>query len=458
MSSLDAECVNVANARDTSTRWTEAMGYYSHNIEETTVRHGGRVAIKAAIDVSSSMSGSKLIAVKLGLCAILSQLQDSDLMHITSFSTVLRRITNGFVPVSSLRQVFPTLLENIYADGATACYDAALDGMADLSDLLQEQEVSRVPSSIETDSDQRNVFILLTDGEDNSSNHSAESVCAALAEPGFDNFMFILVAVEMKAADERIFQPWVSMRHCKQVSVSVRTGAMLVKVFKEVLMSRVLQTASDSSRLYHRQHVATLATAEDGNIVDLSSSLSAHLILSRDLEHSPAVSRCNSVSHLSDRGSDDGYMLRHGNWRALDSDIEDAPLVVDEIDAMMGSNHAKKYRRRSDSGSFFSVFNIQRAADTPSITSGTSASSPSMDSSDTIPTEFRCPITMDIMRDPVMCADGHTYDRIAIESWLLTHDTSPLTNKTLPHTHLLPNHALRNLIQSSAPWHMPKSK
>lgn len=393
----DAECVNVANCCDSSARWAEAIRYYSQHSDETGPRHGGRVAIKAAIDVSSSMSGSKLIAVKLGLCAILSQLQDNDLMNITSFSTVLRRITSGFVPVSSLRESFSMLLENIYADGATACYDAALDGMADLSDLVQEQAHSPAISDSSTgtiDTSQRNVFILLTDGEDNSSNNSADSVCAALAEPGFDNFMFILVAVEMKAADERIFQPWVSMRHCKQVSVTVRTGAMLVKVFKEVLMSRVLQTAADSSRLYHRQHVTSMAPAEDGNIVDLSSSLSAHLILSRDLEHSPAVSRCNSVSHLSDCGSDDGFLLRHST-HLFDSDMEDThPLVVDEIDAMMGSSHAKKYRRRSDSGSFFSVFNIPRTAGTPSITSGTSTSSPSLDSSDTVPPEFRCPITV----------------------------------------------------------------
>lgn len=29
------------------------------------------------------------------------------------------------------------------------------------------------------------------------------------------------------------------------------------------------------------------------------------------------------------------------------------------------------------------------------------------------------------MRDPVIAADGHTYDREAIEMWLRNHDTSP---------------------------------
>ena len=57
---------------------------------------------------------------------------------------------------------------------------------------------------------------------------------------------------------------------------------------------------------------------------------------------------------------------------------------------------------------------------------------------------------MEIMRDPVMCTDGHTYDRAAIESWLVTHNTSPLTNAALPNRNLIPNHALRNLIQTNA--------
>lgn len=52
------------------------------------------------------------------------------------------------------------------------------------------------------------------------------------------------------------------------------------------------------------------------------------------------------------------------------------------------------------------------------------------------------------MNDPVMCADGHTYDREAIEAWFLSHNTSPLTNERLQHKKLLRNHVLRNLIQA----------
>ena len=58
----------------------------------------------------------------------------------------------------------------------------------------------------------------------------------------------------------------------------------------------------------------------------------------------------------------------------------------------------------------------------------------------------RCPITQEIMRDPVICADGHSYDRGAIHAWLQAHDTSPLTGSVLNHKMLTPNHALRSII------------
>ena len=39
---------------------------------------------------------------------------------------------------------------------------------------------------------------------------------------------------------------------------------------------------------------------------------------------------------------------------------------------------------------------------------------------------FLCPIGREIMRDPVTCADGHSYERDNIERWLATHNTGVL--------------------------------
>ena len=55
---------------------------------------------------------------------------------------------------------------------------------------------------------------------------------------------------------------------------------------------------------------------------------------------------------------------------------------------------------------------------------------------------------MAIMRDPVFCSDGHTYERVAITDWFSRgQNTSPLTGAPLPDQNLTPNHALRQGIE-----------
>lgn len=68
----------------------------------------------------------------------------------------------------------------------------------------------------------------------------------------------------------------------------------------------------------------------------------------------------------------------------------------------------------------------------------------------TVPPSFRCPITHEIMSDPVTTADGHSYERSSIERWLKTRDTSPQTGERLRHKELIPAHALRNAIEEWA--------
>jgi interleukin-1 receptor-associated kinase 4 len=63
---------------------------------------------------------------------------------------------------------------------------------------------------------------------------------------------------------------------------------------------------------------------------------------------------------------------------------------------------------------------------------------------------FQCPMTMEVMTDPVITADGQTYERMEIESWFARGNrTSPLTGAELPSTNLTPNIALRNAIQEN---------
>lgn len=64
-----------------------------------------------------------------------------------------------------------------------------------------------------------------------------------------------------------------------------------------------------------------------------------------------------------------------------------------------------------------------------------------------IPSDFRCPISLELMRDPVVVATGQSYDRESINLWIESgHNTCPKTGQTLAHTNLIPNCALKNLI------------
>ena len=63
------------------------------------------------------------------------------------------------------------------------------------------------------------------------------------------------------------------------------------------------------------------------------------------------------------------------------------------------------------------------------------------------PDDFVCPITTEVMSDPVMAADGHAYERTAIERWLATKSTSPMTGEELGNTGLFPSHILRRMIR-----------
>lgn len=81
-----------------------------------------------------------------------------------------------------------------------------------------------------------------------------------------------------------------------------------------------------------------------------------------------------------------------------------------------------------------------------------------------VPPYFLCPISLEIMRDPVTLATGITYDRGSIERWLFDkaaggqgHATCPVTRQKLATADELveatPNHTLRRLIQAWCAMH-----
>ncbi|KAL4638674.1 hypothetical protein ACB092_03G163200 [Castanea dentata] len=65
------------------------------------------------------------------------------------------------------------------------------------------------------------------------------------------------------------------------------------------------------------------------------------------------------------------------------------------------------------------------------------------------PEELRCPISLQLMYDPVIIASGQTYERICIEKWFSDgHSTCPKTQQKLSHLSLTPNYCVKGLIAS----------
>ncbi|XP_028771964.1 U-box domain-containing protein 6-like [Neltuma alba] len=63
------------------------------------------------------------------------------------------------------------------------------------------------------------------------------------------------------------------------------------------------------------------------------------------------------------------------------------------------------------------------------------------------PEELRCPISLQLMCDPVIIVSGQTYERVCIEKWFRDgHDTCPKTQQKLDHLLLIPNYCVKGLV------------
>ena len=66
---------------------------------------------------------------------------------------------------------------------------------------------------------------------------------------------------------------------------------------------------------------------------------------------------------------------------------------------------------------------------------------------DDVPSPWRCPISLEVMRDPVVASDGHTYERAALRSCLDScGPVSPLTKRPLA-PGCVPNYALARSME-----------
>ncbi|KAL5226975.1 hypothetical protein ABZP36_015240 [Zizania latifolia] len=66
-----------------------------------------------------------------------------------------------------------------------------------------------------------------------------------------------------------------------------------------------------------------------------------------------------------------------------------------------------------------------------------------------IPADFCCPLSLELMSDPVIVASGQTYEHVFIRKWFdLGYNICPKTRQVLGHTKLIPNFTVKQLIEN----------
>jgi hypothetical protein len=89
-----------------------------------------------------------------------------------------------------------------------------------------------------------------------------------------------------------------------------------------------------------------------------------------------------------------------------------------------------------------------------SIGSGVFAAHPS--SQEQRPMEHYCPITQEVMKDPVVASDGFSYERATILEWIMKHQSSPMTRAPMVNdVHV--NQALKAMIGDWCPGAIGRS-
>ena len=60
---------------------------------------------------------------------------------------------------------------------------------------------------------------------------------------------------------------------------------------------------------------------------------------------------------------------------------------------------------------------------------------------------FHCPISQQLMQEPVSSKYGHLYEKLEIERWVNKYHTCPMTNQPLEINELFPQYSVKAAIQ-----------
>ncbi|KAJ8046225.1 Inter-alpha-trypsin inhibitor heavy chain H3 [Holothuria leucospilota] len=140
-------------------------GYFVHHISPVGIPVT-RKDVVFVIDVSGSMSGSKIEQTKLAMSTIIDEIRDFDRFNIISFSTETRIWKENLVEASGQnKEEALTFVNSLNAIGGTDIYQGVMEAVRKLQELEDTSSREAFP-----------MIVLLTDGEPTSGVTNTEEI------------------------------------------------------------------------------------------------------------------------------------------------------------------------------------------------------------------------------------------------------------------------------------------
>ena len=210
---------------------------------------------------------------------------------------------------------------------------------------------------------------------------------------------------------------------------------------------------SDDSSLIRSSHILS-PNAEDVLVVTANMTAAPSLYLcplTHERFQDPIVSPDGETyerwAYVKQRASGDGEeeggttIALYPN-RALKAIMEDD--VLSQSDSLQASWRRLQYKAHKVVTAYF----LDPTSSTSSSSSAEdTASRRDADVAFPLSHGFYCPITCNIMHDPVIDPDGNSFERVVVENWIHRHGNSPVTRRKLTIEELRPNHILQRLLE-----------
>ena len=124
----------------------------------------------------------------------------------------------------------------------------------------------------------------------------------------------------------------------------------------------------------------------------------------------------------------------------------------EELSIEINAQHKTQQHERKEQGTGTAVFgsltaSIEEASKTTNLSRIISnMTAQKTEKSPPPPLSFTCPLSGDLIENPVMCNCAHNFERRAIAEWLKNHSCCPISRKPLSSGDLVPNHTLGDRI------------